>query len=734
MPESPTPRASLGDLARKALAAPPAQRLPLVLQLARGTRSAEHLEGLLDLLLANKKAGPTLTLEWLARLRLTLSPGSIERTLPLLASKSIPSSTRVAVAARFLRDLPDQVEAIRPVTKSLTIGLAPLRALERLRQLQHQVEKGAALDSLIERRERRVKLDCPRCGVQLTRIDMVKHLWFVHGVFLERGKVREAEALAAEARTAFVASADVETLDRAVLLGGPDRTESLRNWVAASQPSAEETAPLRADAEEQRCGLCPGCFSHLPEPVPALPASLSLHGGRLTGEGYLVEVGGASWFRTIHIETPEKLLKSGPDRGHMLSPRGLAALVAACILLLGAALTLFLPHSIIKPIATAGASMLFAAFAYGAIFALRRPLPAADDRAIDAAWTVLARRIAQRESGFRYLTRLSLSSLGHGDPVERVSVLKRVLDYASDHAADSDEAVQLLAAVRVLQAWDANRSPDRSAAIANLAAAGFRGDAVGSGSGAQYGVSAGVRGGTDYAEHIVGSFLRLDPSLSERARLRINLLTAAFEAGLKPRDLVDLWSVAPNLRAAMAVQPLHRLGLLFGLWVTRNAERWGKVAPAKTLFDLCRTDPEEASRVLKLVPDLLLYHRPDPDTESELGPVLICGRGVIVGGTMLADPDSDVSVRKVAGGGYELTFGRHRHALSRRPVENFSNIIRGWLQYRASELLSYINGYLEPGTREVNNRVLTPFRLKCGTCGTVSVIAVGQVGTPVVEP
>src|SRR5205823_4697352 len=145
-----------------------------------------------------------------------------------------------------------------------------------------------------------------------------------HGVFLDHGKVRGPAGLADDTRARHAATGDPTALDRAVLLAGSDRAELLRNWVAGSTPPADDTAPLLAVAEEHRAGLCPGCLAELPEPVVPLPPPLVLADGRLAGEGYAVEVGGAVWFRTLRVETPDKELKAGPDRARLLGPRGAA--------------------------------------------------------------------------------------------------------------------------------------------------------------------------------------------------------------------------------------------------------------------------------------------------------------------------------------------------------------------------------------------------------------------------
>ncbi len=198
--------------------------------------------------------------------------------------------------------------------------------------------------------------------------------------------------------------------------------------------------------------------------------------------------------------------------------------------------------------------------------------------------------------------------------------------------------------------------------------------------------------------------------------------------GLAPRDLIDLWAGAPNLERAMAVEPTHRLGLLFGLWRTRAAKSWESVGLADTVFDLARTSPPTAARVLARFPDLLLYHRSDLAIEDLVGPVMVCSRGVAVAGFMTADPDADV---RLSDNQRELVFGRHRIEVSSKLPAELPALLTKWLRFRAESLLPFIDGYLSPGSAEVSRRVLGPFCRHCFACGTVSAVASGAIGRPV---
>jgi hypothetical protein len=714
MPDSqPAPRLTLGELARQALAATePAVRLRLVGRLGRTTRAADQMAAVADLLLAAGPAGNRVLLEWVARVPGLIPAAVTEKVVPVVAARHVPVSVRVAAAARLVRAVPDRVASVRPITRAVSAGLSPLRGLERLRQLQHQVEHSSALDRLIDRRERRVKMDCPRCGVRLPRMEMVKHLWHDHGLWLDAGKVRSPQRVAEELQAEFATGQTPDAIDRAALLAGP---AALRRWLANADVPAEDLAPFRATAEEHRAGLCPGCLAELPAPVPPLPPPLDLAAGRLAGEGFAVEVGGAAWVRTLTISAPDRVLRFGFDRPLRIGPRGAATLAALPVLLLALVAAALLPPALIQPFLVVSWAVVFAAMLYVLVWFTRKPLLPANDRAVDAAWAVLARRLAEGTRGTRFLTRLCRSSVGRGDPVGRSAVLGRVVERAAASAAESDEGLQSLAVARVLQVEDEARlGRDRAAGIAALVAEAFAGGQP-----------------ADLAEHVAAAFLDRapPPDPAELARLRVLLIGAAFDALMRPRDLLSLWAVAPSLRRAMAVEPAHRLGLLYGLWQIRTVRTWEKVAPADTAFELARVAPNLSGRVLRDFPDVLLHARPDPALGDELGPVLVCARGVAVGGRMASDPDAEVELARGGRlGGYELTFGPHHIRLTHKPSDGFVGSLRGWLRFRANVLLPFIDGYLEPGPREVAERVLGPFCRKCRWCGTVSAVAVGKVG------
>lgn len=697
------PRSTLGDLAARAVAAEGGLRSTVLEQLGRGTREADQAIAIAERLFAFGPAGETALVEWAGHVRIPLPEPALEKLLPLLAKRAVPPPVRVQAAARALASLPDESSSVRRIVRPLTAGLSPLRRLERLRQLQHQVDKSRSLDQFIERREARLKMDCPRCGQRFPRQDMVRHLWHEHGLMLERGKVRSPRRAVEELQAEHAATRDTTVLDRTSLVAG---AAAIRAWVAASNPPAEDVEPLREQAAECGMGLCPGCFAERPPSIPPLVPPLALSAGRLAGDGYAVSIGGADWIRTLTVSSPTKTFHYGPDSSAALGARGLATLLAAFLLALAFLIVVLGSKAWAAP-AILVRFVLVAFLGYALVRLLWKPPLAPGDRAVEAAWSYLVPRLigGNRTSG--WLARLCRTSLGRGDPEARTPILSEVRSRAAAGTTAAD--LQLLAAAGMLEADDrARMGQDRGAAIAALFAVAFRGEQPAA-----------------FAEYAAECYLSAEspPEPAERARMRVLLLETAFEAGFHPRDLIELWSAAPSLRRLMSVEPLHRLALLRGVWSMAAARTWERIARADSIFELCRSAPNISGRLLADYPDLLLLHRPDPDTEARIGPVLICTRGIVVGGHMLADPESDVRIDRSGRGGVELIFGPHRFALERSPVGDFASVVREWLRFRAWALLPLLDNYLASGSTLVSERVLKPMERRCPHCGTMAAIA-----------
>lgn len=624
-------------------------------------------------------------LERMAALRRGERVGLLPQLLPLLAEPRVALTVRLAAAARALRLLPDRRRPVRGVAKAVTAGVSSGRALERLRHVQNLTKKCHALDELIDAREQRVKMACPRCKVRLRRAEMVKHLWHAHGLTLDRRTTRTATRTAAELLRAYAAG-DVAALDRMAELYGP---AGLRGWVAAADHAPEEVASLLAAAGERGAGLCRDCFAEIPASIAPLPPPLGLANGRLSGDGYAVSVGGNAWVRTVALATPTHPTTSGR---FALAPRAAGTLAAACVGLLAA---------VVRAPVLVGAAVAVVAYLWMRF--ARAPRDAAD-QAVDVAWAEFAVLLAETEPGSRFVTRLSLASLGRGSPERRVDLLARLVAAPATTAAER----QLLAAAAVLQLDDAARfGVDVVAGVAELVARAFVGERP-----------------ADFAEYVAAAYLTRDRSAGDVARLRVLVLAAAFGAGHIPRDLVKLCAAAPALSRVVLTEPAAHLSLVFGLWQTRDAHRWHAVGHGNTVFDTARTLPRDAADTLAAFPDLLLSHRPERAVEDAVGPVLICARGVAVAGRLVTDPEAEVRLEP---GGRVLVFGRHRLAVDAPLPADFPGVVRRWLAFREG-WLAELGRVPAGGDPEASRRLLGPLARVCAACGAAGVVGAGLIG------
>ncbi|QDU21107.1 hypothetical protein ETAA1_30720 [Urbifossiella limnaea] len=680
----PRGRVKLGELADAVLAdVDPVVHAGFVADLALVTRTEEAVTAVADRFLAEGDRGRLVFLEWLTRLRVRIPEAVRPQVLTVLGDSRLPDDLRVRAAARALRSGRTSRSLLISVVESLTAGLSPLDSLARLRAVQARLRRSKALDALIDRRERRLRLTCPRCTARLGLAAMARHLFETHGLILDRGRARRPETLAKARRKRYAAARDTTALDEAAALS---TAAALRAWAARTRPAPSDVPSLLDDAAGRGCGLCPRCFAERPPSVSPLPPPLTLADGRLCGDGYAVEVSGPDGLRTCTVTTPAGVVRSGLDGRRAIGPRAVGVAAAAAVLVVGGVLSL--PVTVVVGLSVTS---------YLAARVLRGPMATAGERAVDRAWSDLVPRIRPGPAFDHFLTRLCRVSAGHPNTEARAGHLSEPRDLAARAAA------------RFLQAEDAARhGVDRTGAIGDLLSAGLRGDA-----------------GVTFAEYVTELFLAGRPSPGAVARLRVLALDGAFAAGFTPRGLTDVWAACPNFRALTDVVPLSRLGVQYGVWDWTKQPPWESVAGTGTVFELARVAPTLAGRLLHEHPDLLLYHRPPQAVDEAHGWVLVTARGVVVGGKLVADPDAELRVeggRLV--GSATLVFGPHRLALPRRPPATFLTTLRQLLRVRAEQLLPRLDVALAPGP---THPALASLANRCG-CGAGVFITPGRVG------
>jgi hypothetical protein len=519
--------------------------------------------------------------------------------------------------------------------------------------------------------------------------------------------------------TTAAASGEADGIDHSFLLASQyfpdsDPRQVLQALAARGASDPTQTDRLLELASEEGAGLCPVCLSAVSDPVPPLPPPANVSDGRVSAEGYSVAVEDVPAGRTVTVQVPGANPAREPDEGSRRSPRQAAVLAALPILLLTAVAVALVPARLASPDWVGVWLGLVGWLVYLAVRLTRRPPVDRTERAVDLAWSRLAPVVGRTQPAARFLTRLARATLSSGDPAARGGVVFELVQHAAVLADKGAVYQQLLAAARVLEVLDQGRiGRERVAGLVGVFDPFLRGEL-----------------GPAYAEAAAEILMSSDVlAPGDAERLGVLVVGAAFENGLSPADLVTVARFCPWFRrVVLSARPDH-LALQHAVWRGRNSRPWAALGDAATAFELARETPSAGRRIFGEFPDTLLRVRVGDAAESDLGPVLVTVRGVVVAGFVVADPDAPVELARVSSG-WQFRYGPHRLALSSRVSGRVADEIRRWLKYRAATLFPEAERPQPrgPGPRALG--ILTPLVVACPLCGTRSILRIGQVGTP----
>lgn len=717
--QSSDPAAPIDVLVRQISVAARPQQLRLIDTLCERTQKGSESMRAFQLLAAVRPNGSRLALEYVARMPDPIPPALLLFAAQALPDRSNPIAMRVAVAGKLLGSLPDTPQAVGPVVRSVTAGLSRSRTLQRMIELQSRVDRCVTLDRMVEASERRVKLKCPKCKAKLTRQAFIRHLWEKHRLTFDRGAAVDPRSAVEQAVGAAAATDDPEAVDLAFDLSAhyyPQSTpEQVLQAIASRQMAAGIPVPdtLTRAAADQAAGLCPACLNPVPDPIPPVPPPLAVGGGRLSGDGYAVEVTDSLTGRTVTIVTPKEQRAELPL--NRFDPRAFGVMVAIPVLLTGILAVVLFPDRYAPPGLVALAVTFLGWVTYLIARYSRKPLPPADGLAVDMAWQELVPDMGAKKAAARWLTRLCRASVDRGDEVERVRRVYELVENASVWADKGGPYYHLFAAARILQVCDGvGLGKDKVNGLLGVFEPFFLGELPAA-----------------YAE-AAAEIVRTDQLLTDADARRFGvLLTAsAFEATYTPLDLVRVLRFLPNLRVVFGTPTADGLKAAYAVWRGRHSEPWAGVGKATTVFELAKSYPGVSRKLLAAHPDALMrLHLPDA-AERELGEVLLTPRGVIAGGKVLADPDGEAELlRSPRGSGWTLHLGSHRIHLDRKLDWNVIDLLVKWVRYRADKLLP-----LAEASDRVNpdrvRRVLAPLAQPCPLCGAECVCRSGRVGEP----
>ena len=713
---------------------PNAKRTPEVLiRLASSAKDRTEQLQFLDALVMQTYLGPQSmkTYQALATISTHLAfdfvmrmPDPVPKGVLLLAAQALPDRVnplplRLAVAGKLLGSLPDSNQAVGPIVRSMTAGLSRSRVLERMIQLQSRVDRCDTLDAMVAAAELRVKLNCPKCRVKLTRPELIVHLWHRHRLIFERGQALEPRPVIEKILTQITVypSAKLpEDAFRATANYFP-QSEPLQvlQAVAARQRSLGSIPrPLIEEANTAFHSLCPTCLAPLPDRIRPLPPPLAVTVNRLAGDSFSVQVWETASRQTVEVQTPELVRNLAPVTSRRWGPRGVAAIVAGQFLILFLLGFWFAPARI-PPIGLTVLMALISWGIYAAVRFLQPKLSGASVRAFDVAWQEIAANLSPNTSSTRFLTRLCLSSVGRGTAVERTQHLQRLIEQTAERSEPTAPTIQLLAAAQALQTADGIEfGKDKVNDLVKLFEAVFLGELP-----------------IDYAEYLAEMATNhLQLNAGDAGRLSLRLLGVAFENNLLPQDILTLLNYLPWLRMVFGLPTLHQLQVACIIWRGKNSEPWANIGPAMTLFDLAKKSPLACRKILSFCPDALLKLELPEAAQRGLGDILLTPRGLLIGSSILSDPEVAIDLnRSPRGSGWNLKLGREIIPLDRKLPAELLPLITAWLNYRVKRVLPQAEALTRTNPLKVR-LLLNPLATACSLCNAQSIGRTGQVGDP----
>ncbi|MFO0864306.1 MAG: hypothetical protein U0744_06555 [Gemmataceae bacterium] len=397
---------------------------------------------------------------------LSLTKVAFPLLLPLIGDKTIPRSLREDLLASLLRKASSEKKQAELLRKFVE-GSGKLRAIERLNRLELRVGRMPAIDEVRGALQQRVRMNCPRCGIELQQRDMVNHLWDRHRLVLDQERVREPWRVLADWVVDYRIEKDPAVLQRCKELAKrSDPRDGIarlhRLLLSQGVEDAEGRQQLLASIQGKERSLCPRCFADNALPaIPDLPPLVS-DGETLTGHGYRLRWEDRGLVPQIRVTKPNGHVELVRPRGYWLTSQAKAAasLVPMTILAF-LALRFTLPSEtseLLVAILSLGISLVGAGIGYwlagGTI---------SERRWIDLAWDVLVPTVLDANDDkldWGVLAGLARASFGKGDPQARSHALSRCIRRGADVQEEDAVAIAALGVLLILETNDAERMGD----------------------------------------------------------------------------------------------------------------------------------------------------------------------------------------------------------------------------------------------------------------------------------
>jgi len=640
-----------------------------------------------------------LALEIVARLAVPLADELLEPMKPLLADRHFPFPSRQRAMVGLVRVTGKEGAKALDLFTAYLAQTSKMRSLAKLRDLEQQIGKSATLDQLYSDTVDEVRMTCPRCGKQLRRKPMVKHLWENHRLVLDGLRAREPWRLIEDWVVDYGVEKDPDLYhlcrDLSFQLDGEHGIFHLQQLMlkhGVDDPDARAAVFGRAQA--QHASICPKCYHLLPMPTLLKSVPPNFEDREMDGAGYRLEVSDKGPVPWLTIETAAERIYGGREPGRLMTRNGAFMLFVIPISLALFAILRLAIGSELPPPAIVGLACGIGLVLSGAVYAFwPQPRPARD-RLIDAAWGVLVPRLidgALSAKEAALLGGLAQVSPGAGNPASRLAVLEQC--QAHFERVNDPKYLPIQAALLHLQAEDARAFGEDPMPVLlkpiRLCLAGKRSFAL--------------------ADHILAELGAAGEAASSmRIRTKMLLASAMFAAGLDLGDLPELTQAYDGLSATLDIKNADLLISLRYLSSFKAGKPWEKCGKAMTVYDLA-AEFEQTDALLNRYPGLLL---------STIGqPIFLTIRGLWLEDVCMAEKPRSLEVRKLPPGqGYHLILGKDHLWFATSPDE-LARALETWLDYFLTELMPGLEQFSIDRRGEGMKRLAAKNSLTCPECG-----------------
>lgn len=645
---------------------------------------------------------------------------TVEALQPLLWRRKATDEAQLAAASVLFRSVSGNRKESRALLKSLTRRCSKQRSLDRLHQLEVSVGPHPFIRRRIAKVENRLFMRCPRCGVERRRPQMIGHLWRRHRLLLDGKRVREPWRLVEDWIDEYARTSNPEFLHRcealAAKLDAERGSARLKRMLQARGPGHEAVlATWLADARAQHATLCPSCYIPLPLPPQEVSSRLNLARGRLSGDGYSVEVQEHGVVPHLRIETPEQAFYDGNEPDIWFTSLGFWLLFSLPTFVLAVTLALILRLLDSESRLPVIAVLIIGAAIYLVQRGQRRKLASALSRAVNHAWTILVPKLLREEptrATRSFLTGLASVSLRRGHAQRRAQQLQQAIQECEQAVRHEAGLLPELTILRRLEASDAAAmGADPIPLVADQIARSFAAELP-----------------VPYAQAVLEEWEESWWTKLNLARLRVLLCDQAFEIGLEVRDLLHAGHVSPALGQVLNVTDKDGICALRWLWSQRAQRPWDQWGgSAQTVFELAEV-PGDSKSPLAMHPDLLLL-------DAELSPIVVCQRGVYFLEMLFTEFPRYLEVktrRHETRVEYEILIGSTRFSVPSDPT-NLIRRLERWIRFHKEEMLPRLSDVLRWPRPPETRPLLWGETVTCGECKETFLPEAGKLGRRTVD-